>query len=164
MNLRWNHFKKSWEKDWIEIKNGYNNFLIDCEFYYRYLESFFSKIFKYLKFHLYQKYQNYYNYSDILEYESHDHFIELIILIKRKLELLEKKLKKDFTRDEQDMQRLNELIILADQLISIIEENGLVEKHQEYQKLSKSFFNKLYRLHDKLWYNYQNIEKDIKDE
>jgi len=147
------------KEDIKEIKIGFFNFLDYIK--ERYLINK-NLIKNFLKFHLYEKYKNYQNYKDILEYESHDHFIELIILIKRKLELLQKKLNTDYTRDEQDMQRLSELIKLADNLIIIIKENGLVEKHPEYQKLSKSFFNKLYRLHDKLWYNYQNLN-EIKD-
>jgi len=43
------------------------------------------------------------------------------------------------------------LISILDKMIDIALKNSDVTKHQEYQKLSKSFFNKLHRLHDKLW-------------
>jgi len=147
-----------------EIKNGYFNFIkylrINIKLFNRKIRKQYQFYKNIILFHLYYKFLNYKKYEDILSFENDDHFLELILIIKRKLELLKKQLKTDLTFDENNLQRLQELIELADTLIEIIKENSLVEKNQEYQKLSKSFFNKLYRLHDKLWYNYQNIEKE----
>jgi Cu2+-containing amine oxidase len=87
----------------------------------------------------------------IFLFDEHTHYIELINLIKIKLENMRSVLAKDIDFDKKDLERLDDLIIQAEKLIELIEQKGLTEKDFEYQKIAKSFFSKLYRLHDKLY-------------
>ena len=116
-------------------------------------------------FYYYWYYKKNETYLKEIFFHNHDHFNELIQIITSKLKLMKKELEKDFDFDFKDMERLNDIIKIGDRLQMIIKSEGLVEKNQEYQKLAKSFFNKLYRLHDKLYSikEFQNIkDKELK--
>ena len=99
-------------------------------------------------------------YLKSLAYEENNHYIEIIYLIQYKLKKLKEELKKDIDFNPKDIERLDDLINLSNQMIDIINKEGLTENNNEYQKLSKSFFNKLYRLHDKL-YSIKDIQLKI---
>ena len=98
-------------------------------------------------------YYNFKKWKSIICIDNQYDFVFLLAVIKRKLELIEQ-VWGDHTNHENDYdekEKLKELINLLNNLIDIALENDDVSKNQEYQKLSKSFFNKLHRLHDKLW-------------
>ncbi len=149
-----------------EIKNGYFNFIkyikVNLKLCFKSIKKFFMNFLDRFKFYTYKYwyYKKHEKYFNNLFYQKHDHFFELIQLINDKLKLLKVELQKDYDFDPKDMERLDDIINLGDQLLNIIETEGLVEKNKEYQKLSKSYFNKLYRLHDKLYSikDFQNIE------
>jgi hypothetical protein len=96
---------------------------------------------------------NFLRWRKIICIDNQYDYIFLLLIIKRKLELIEEVWGK-YTNHENDYdekEKLQELIQLLDKLIDIALNEKDVSKHIEYQKLSKSFFNKLHRLHDKLW-------------
>lgn len=140
-----------------EIKIGYKNFIkyvkVNIKIEYKFIKRIILEIRDLFKYYTYQYWyiKNNKDFFDEIFYHNHDHYLEILTLIIEKLKLMKKELKKDYDFDPKDMERLNDIINLGDQLLKIIKEKGLVEKDQEYQKLAKSFFNKLYRLHNKLY-------------
>jgi hypothetical protein len=151
------------------INQGSNLIYRDFKFLYLKIKRMFFKYKRNLKDFLKFIYIYYFSTSDqrnyIIPLSGHDneHFIELIEIINYKLKFMRSELKKDYDFDNKDLDRLNDIISISDQLIEKIELNGLVEKDEEYQRLAKSFFNKLYRIHDKLYsivkfQNYENKE------
>jgi len=140
-----------------EIKKGYQNFIkylrVNTKICIKIIKKNFLKIRDLLKFYLYYYwyFKQQEQYLSNIFFHQHDHFYELIEIINGKLKLMKKELEKDFDFDPKDMKRLENIIEIGDQLLNIIKERGLIEKDPEYQKLAKSYFSKLYRLHDKLY-------------
>ena len=121
--------------------------------YFNYLKLIFiNKL--YLKVERYIAcYYNFKKWKDVICIDNQYDFIFLLLILKRKLELIEKNWgdHTDHENDYDEKEKLIELIQLLDKMINIALIENDVSKNQEYQKLSKSFFNKLHRLHDKLW-------------
>ncbi len=124
------------------------------------IKNFLNNQWIYIKNKIYLFYENYiacfYNFlkwKDVICIDNQYDFVFLLLILKRKLELIEHGWG-TYTNHENDYdekEKLQELISMLNRMIDIALENQNVSKHQEYQKLSKSFFNKLHRLHDKLW-------------
>ena len=124
----------------------------------------FKKYLNYLKIILINKiylkienyiacYYNFKKWKNVICIDNQYDFVYLLLIIKRKLELIEQVWgdHTDHENDYDEKEKLQELINLLDKMIDIALNENNVSKNQEYQKLSKSFFNKLHRLHDKLW-------------
>jgi len=148
-----------------KIKKGYENFLkyirVNTKICIKTIKKFIRDFVDRFKFYTYYYwyFKNFESYLMDIYYHKHDHFFELIQIINGKLRLMKKELEKDIDFDPKDMERLNDIIKIGDHLLEIIKQEGLVEKNQEYQKLAKSYFNKLYRLHDKL-YSIKEFQKE----
>jgi len=140
-----------------EIKKGYKNFIkylrVNLKICIKSIEKNFLKIRDLFKFYLYYYwyFKQQESYLSNIFFHQHDHFFELIEIINGKLKLMKEELEKDFDFDPKDMKRLENIIEIGDHLLELIKERGLIEKDLEYQKLAKSYFSKLYRLHDKLY-------------
>jgi len=92
-------------------------------------------------------------WDPILKIDCQSDPVFLLLVIRHKLSLIEK-IWGTSTRHEGDYdekEKLQELVEMLDKMIdiSLVSEDIIHDK--EYQKLSRSFFNKLHRLHDKLF-------------
>jgi len=98
-------------------------------------------------------YYNFLKWRKVICIDNQYDFIFLLLILRHKLSLIESVWGKhtNHEHDYDEKEKLQELISILDKMIDIALKNSDVTKHQEYQKLSKSFFNKLHRLHDKLW-------------
>jgi len=94
--------------------------------------------------------RNHRRWKKVIDIDYDYHFVYLIIIIRHKLNLIEEVWGKNTNheKDYEEKEKLQELIKDADWLIDKI----LLEDHnsEEYKKRSKSFFNKLDRIHTKL--------------
>ena len=93
------------------------------------------------------------NWRKVICVDDQKDFIYLLLILKKKLELIEKEwgTHTDHENDYEEKEKLQELINTLEKMINIALLKNDVSKDENYQKLSKSFFNKLHRLHDKLW-------------
>jgi len=129
-----------------KIKKLKNDFLLSMKIKYEYLK------FKIIDKFFVCKY-NYYKWRDVICNDNQYDFVFLLFVIRKKLKLIEEHwgTHTNHEHDYKEKEKLQELIDDLDRMIDIAVTYQDVSKHEEYQKISKSFFLKLHRLHDKLW-------------
>ena len=94
--------------------------------------------------------RNYKRWKEVIDIDNDYHFVYLLVIIRHKLKLIEEMWGKytDHEKDYEEKEKLQELIDDVDWLINEILLGDY--KSEEYKKRSKSFFNKLDRIHTKL--------------
>ena len=100
--------------------------------------------------------ENFKNWKDLICIDYQFDNLALLLILKKKLELIESVwgVSTNHEKDYEEKKKLQELISLLNEMINFhlkIDDKNILEKNKDYQKLSLSFFNKLHRLHDKLW-------------
>ena len=100
--------------------------------------------------------ENFNNWKDLICIDYQFDNLALLLILKKKLELIESVwgVSTNHEKDYEEKKKLQELISLLNEMINFhlkIDDKNILEKDKDYQKLSLSFFNKLHRLHDKLW-------------
>jgi len=146
-------FKRLKNKIKIKFNNFFNDLKesikINCFYYKAYLELQYET---YIRSKI-LKHSNRLLWKDVINIDDQRDFIYLLLILHRKLQLMEKVwgTSTNHENDYDEKEKLQDLLNILDEMISIALENRDVTKHERYQKLSRSFFNKLHRLHDKLW-------------
>jgi len=94
--------------------------------------------------------RNHKRWKEVIDIDNDYHFVYLLVIIRHKLKLVEEMWGKytDHEKDYEEKEKLQELIEDADWLINEVLLGDY--KSEEYKKRSKSFFNKLDRIHTKL--------------
>ena len=98
-------------------------------------------------------YYNFLKWRKVICIDNQYDYVYLLVILRHKLSLIESNwgTSTNHANDYDEKEKLQELINLLDDMIDISLTEQDVTKNTEYQRLSKSFFNKLHRLHDKLW-------------
>ena len=146
-------FKKVKYKLKIKINNFFRDLIKSIKINYLYYKAYLE-----LQYEIYirskiLKYSNWLLWKDVIDIDDQNDFVYLLLIMQRKLQLIEKVwgVGTNHEGDFDEKEKLQDLLNILDEMISIALENKDVTKHERYQKLSRSFFNKLHRLHDKLW-------------
>jgi hypothetical protein len=121
----------------------------------KFLENIKKKI-KILYFRVNHCIENFLNWKDIICLDYQYDNLSLLLILRKKLSLIEKVwgVSTNHEKDYEEKEKLQELINLLNKMIAFhleVNDKREIEKNKDYQKLSLSFFNKLHRLHDKLW-------------